>query len=86
MVYLMLTFFCIGILFGNMNALAMQPLGHIAGTGAAVIGSFSTLLSVLMGLTIGRSYNGTVMPLIVGMAVAAGLSLLIVRWAERTEN
>ncbi len=86
MAYLMTTFFCIGILFGNMNALAMQPLGHIAGIGSAVIGSFSTLISVLMGLTIGRSYNGTVMPLMVGMAVGAGLSLLIVRWAERSES
>ena len=38
MTYLMLSFFGIGLLFGNLNALAMQPLGHIAGTGAAVVG------------------------------------------------
>ena len=35
MAYLMASFFCTGILFGNINALAMQPLGHMAGLGAA---------------------------------------------------
>jgi DHA1 family bicyclomycin/chloramphenicol resistance-like MFS transporter len=82
MAYLMLTFFCVGILFGNNNALAMQPLGHIAGIGAAIVGSLSTLLSVPLGVMIGRSYNGTILPLIAGIAILAGLSLLVVRWVE----
>jgi DHA1 family bicyclomycin/chloramphenicol resistance-like MFS transporter len=64
MTYLMMTFFCIGILFGNMNALAMEPLGQIAGIGAAVVGSLSTLISMVLGTMIGRSYNGTILPLI----------------------
>lgn len=85
MAYLMLTFFCIGVLFGNMNALAMRPLGQIAGVGAAVVGSLATLISVPLGITIGRSYNGTVLPLIAGMAILAGLSLFVVRWAEAEE-
>ena len=80
--YLMLTFFCVGILFGNNNALAMQPLGRMAGMGAAVVGSLSTFVSVPLGIIIGQSYNGTVLPLIIGMAVLAGLSLVVVRWTE----
>jgi DHA1 family bicyclomycin/chloramphenicol resistance-like MFS transporter len=80
MAYLMLTFFCVGILFGNMNALAMKPLGRIAGVGAAVIGSLSTLISVPIGIVIGQSYNGTIVPLVSGMAILAGLSIVIVRW------
>lgn len=80
--YLMLSFFCVGILFGNMNALAMEPLGHIAGIGAAVIGSLSTFLSALLGTLIGRSYNGTVLPLVLGLGILAGLSMLVVHWAE----
>jgi DHA1 family bicyclomycin/chloramphenicol resistance-like MFS transporter len=80
--YIMVTFFCIGILFGNQNALAMEPLGHLAGIGAAIVGSLSTLLSMPLGTMIGQSYNGTVIPLIVGMALLAGLSVLVVRWAE----
>ena len=82
MVYLMLTFLCVGILFGNNNALAMQPLGQVAGIGAAVVGSLSTFISVPLGIMIGRSYNGTILPLIAGMAILAALSLVVVRWIE----
>ena len=82
MTYLMSTFFCVGILFGNQNALAMEPLGHLAGIGAAVIGSLSTLISIPLGTLIGQSYNGTVVPLIVGIAVLSGLSIGVVRWTK----
>jgi DHA1 family bicyclomycin/chloramphenicol resistance-like MFS transporter len=82
MAYLMLTFFCVGILFGNMNAMAMRPLGHIAGIGAAIVGSLSTLISVPLGVVIGQSYNGTILPLVAGMAILAGVSIGVVRWAE----
>jgi DHA1 family bicyclomycin/chloramphenicol resistance-like MFS transporter len=82
MAYIMLTFFCIGILFGNQNALAMDPLGHMAGIGAAIVGSLSTLLSTPLGIIIGQSYNGTVLPVIIGMASLTGLAILVVRWAE----
>lgn len=81
-VYLMLSFFCVGILFGNLNALAMAPLGHIAGTGAAVVGALSTLLSVLLGTLIGQSYNGTILPLVAGIFILSGLSLAVVHWAD----
>ena len=80
--YLMSTFFCVGILFGNQNALAMEPLGNLAGIGAAVVGSLSTLISIPLGTLIGQSYNGTIIPLIVGVAVLSGLSLGVVRWTE----
>ena len=81
MVYLMVSFFCIGILLGNLNALAMQPLGHLAGIGAAVIGSFSTLISMLLGTLIGRSYNGTILPLVLGMTILSGITIFVIRWA-----
>lgn len=82
MAYLMLTFFCVGILFGNQNSLAMEPLGHLAGIGAAVVGSLSTLMSMPLGAVIGQSYNGTVLPLIIGIAVLSALSFLVARWVE----
>jgi DHA1 family bicyclomycin/chloramphenicol resistance-like MFS transporter len=82
MAFLMMAFFCVGILFGNMNALAMQPLGHVAGVGAAVVGSLSTLISVPIGIVIGQSYNSTVLPLVASMAILAGLCIMVVRWAE----
>jgi DHA1 family bicyclomycin/chloramphenicol resistance-like MFS transporter len=82
MAYLMLTFFCIGLLFGNQNALAMEPLGHLAGIGAAVVGSLSTLIQMPLGTIIGQNYNGTIFPLVIGIAVLTGLSIFVVRWAE----
>ena len=82
MTYLMLAFFCVGILFGNQNSLAMEPLGSMAGIGAAIVGSLSTLISMPLGTIIGQNYNGTILPLIVGMAVLTGISIFVVRWAE----
>ncbi len=86
MLYLMLTFFGIGILFGNMNALAMEPLGHLAGIGAAVVGSLSTLISMILGTMIGRSYNGTILPLVTSIVILTGLSILVVRWTESDQK
>jgi MFS transporter, DHA1 family, multidrug resistance protein len=83
MSYLMLSFFCIGILFGNQNSLAMEPLGHLAGVGAAVVGSLSTLIATPLGTIIGQSYNGTVLPLIMGLGILTLLSIFVVEWAER---
>ncbi|MCA9884321.1 MAG: multidrug effflux MFS transporter, partial [Anaerolineae bacterium] len=82
MAYLLTSFFCVGILFGNQNALAMEPLGHLAGIGAAVVGSLSTLIQMPLGTLIGQNYNGTVVPMILGLALLSGLSLIVVRWAE----
>ncbi len=82
MICLMSTFFCIGILFGNLNAIAMGPLGHIAGVGAAVVGSLSSLVAVPLAITIGRCYDGTTLPLIGGFAILSIFSAAIMRWAE----
>ncbi len=85
-IYLMSTFFSVGILFGNQNSLAMEPLGHLAGIGAAVVDSLSTLISMPLGTLIGQSYNSTVVPLIVGIAVLSGLSIIVVRWAKVADH
>lgn len=82
MVYLNLTFFCIGILFGNQNSMAMLPLGHLAGIGAAVVGSLSTLIQMPFGTVIGQSYNGTILPLVAGIGLLSGLSIFVTRWAD----
>lgn len=75
-------FFCIGVLFGNLNAIAMEPLGHVAGMAASVIGSTTTLVAVLLGFLIGRAYDGTLMPLAAGFVTLSTLAMLLVarRW------
>ena len=82
MVYLIVNFFCVGFLFGNNNSLALQPLGRVAGIGAAGVGSLSTRIAFPLGIRIGRSYNGTIFPLVAGTAILTGLSILVVRWIE----
>jgi MFS transporter, DHA1 family, multidrug resistance protein len=82
MAYLMTSFFGIGLLFGNLNALAMQPLGHIAGTGAAIVGATSMLISLVLGTLIGQSYNGTVLPLVIGFGALSASAMLVSWWAE----
>ncbi len=83
MAYMSATFFCIGMLFANFNALAMEPLGHIAGVGAAVIGSLTTLISLILGTAIGQAYDGTVLPLIAGFALLGLAAIAVMRWIER---
>ena len=81
-VYFSVCFFCIGILFGNLNALAMEPLGHIAGIGSAVIGSLGTFIAVPIGIIIGHHNNGTVLPLVLGFTVLSLMALLLTYWGE----
>lgn len=83
MAYMLIVFFCNGLMFSNFNALAMEPMGHIAGSAAAVIGSLTSLVSVLIGTPIGRAYDGTVTPVIGGLTVLTFLSLATMTWIER---
>jgi DHA1 family bicyclomycin/chloramphenicol resistance-like MFS transporter len=76
-------FFCIGILFGNLNSIAMEPLGHVAGTGAAVIGSVATLVAVALGYVIGKSYDGTLFPMATGFVILTSVSVALTSKLER---
>ena len=80
--FFMITFFGVGLLFGNLNALAMGPLGHIAGIGAAVVGSLSMFISLSLGTFIGQSYNGTVLPLVSGFAILSIAAIGVRYWVE----
>jgi DHA1 family bicyclomycin/chloramphenicol resistance-like MFS transporter len=83
MAWLLANFFCIGIMFGNFNALAMEPLGHMAGLGAALVGSASTFISLPLGWTIGHSFDGGVLPLVAGFALLGSMAILVMIWTDR---
>jgi MFS transporter, DHA1 family, multidrug resistance protein len=75
-------FFCAGFTFGNFNAMAMEPMGHIAGMAAAVTGTISQGLAIACGGTAARFYDGTLTPLALSFVLFSGLALIFVEWAE----
>ena len=83
MAYLLAIFFSVGILFGNFNALSMEPMGHIAGIAAAVVGSLTTLISTVLGNLLGQAYDGTVRPMIFGFAVLTITATAVMVYVER---
>jgi DHA1 family bicyclomycin/chloramphenicol resistance-like MFS transporter len=86
MVYFVVTFFFVGFVFGNFNALAMEPLGHIAGAASAVVGSLTLFISLILGTLIGQSYDGTVLPLLDGFAALGLASVLVMTLIERNRK
>lgn len=78
-----LTFFCVGLVFGNVNALAMDPMGENAGIAAAIIGAVSTVLAVVIGVPLGLLYNGSSLPLVGGFAVLGIACLIMLRLTPR---
>ncbi|MBT2160546.1 multidrug effflux MFS transporter [Zobellia barbeyronii] len=86
-IFLALILFATGFIVGNLNALAMQPIGHIAGIGAALIGFASTILTVVLATLIGRYVDETALPIFAGFAVCSALSLgLILIFNLSNEN
>ncbi len=73
----------IGIIFGNLNAMAMEPLGSVAGVAAGAIGSISSLMSSILGSAIARHYDGSALPIALGFLGCSILSLILLRWATR---
>ncbi len=76
-------FFSIGFLFGNLRALAMNPLGHIAGIGAAINGFVSTVMAVPIANYIGSFVSDSVLPLFIGFSIFGMLSLLIFLYVKQ---
>ncbi len=75
--FLFVQFFCLGFLWGNFRAIAMEPVGHIAGIAAAINGFISTLFSVPIATFIGQYLEDTVWPMFVGLAICGTIALLI---------
>jgi DHA1 family bicyclomycin/chloramphenicol resistance-like MFS transporter len=72
-----LQFFTIGFIFGNLRALAMEPMGHIAGIGSALNGFISTVMAVPIADFIGSFITDSVTPLFVGFLICGVISLIL---------
>ncbi len=75
MVFFGLQFFAIGFLFGNLRALAMQPMGHIAGMAAAITGFISTIMAIPISTYIGQFISTEVWPIFMGFTVCGAFSI-----------
>lgn len=75
--------FQFGWIGSNFNSIAMEPMGHIAGSAASVQGFIQTLGGGLLGTLIGQAYDGTTTPLAAGFVALAAIALVLVAIAER---
>lgn len=78
-------FFMAGLTFGNLNALALQPMGHIAGMASSVVGAISTVCAVLIAAPIGLAFDGTSAPLMVGTLICSGAAWLLMRKSREAD-
>ncbi|GAA2873871.1 DHA1 family bicyclomycin/chloramphenicol resistance-like MFS transporter [Aminobacter niigataensis] len=78
-----LAMFQFGWIGSNFNSIAMEPLGHIAGTASSVQGFMQTMGGGLIGAAIGQSFDGTTTPLAAGFCGVAAFGLVMVLIAER---
>lgn len=74
LIFFALQFFAVGFLFGNLRALAMEPVGHIAGIGAAITGFIATIMGVAISTYIGQFVIDSVLPMFIGFLVCGLIS------------
>ncbi|MBB4569852.1 multidrug effflux MFS transporter [Rhizobium leucaenae] len=67
----------------NFMAISLEPMGHLAGTAAAITSSISTTGGVLLGGIVGQMFDGTVQPLIAGFTIFGALTIIATLWAEK---
>jgi DHA1 family bicyclomycin/chloramphenicol resistance-like MFS transporter len=77
------TMACFGLSSANLGALAMQPMGHIAGTASSVQGTIGTIVGALLGLAVGQCFNFTMLPMVGADVLFGGGALLILLATER---
>jgi MFS transporter, DHA1 family, multidrug resistance protein len=70
--------FCFGLMAGNFRALAMEPMGHIAGSAASAQGFITMVVGAFIGFAIGQAFDGTVVPFMVGTLVSGLATLAVV--------
>ena len=70
---------------GNLNALAMEPVGHVAGMASSVIGAVASVGAVLIATPIGLAFDGTPLPLAVGVAAVAAAAWALTRLLRDAE-
>jgi MFS transporter, DHA1 family, multidrug resistance protein len=76
-------FAMMGLTQGNLSALAMEDLGHIAGFAASMMTAFSTVMASILAVPVGLAFDGTQIPLMVAVALFSALALALVQTVRR---
>ena len=84
--FFVLEFFALGFLFGNTRALAMEPIGHIAGIGAAINGFVSTVMAVPIATFIGSFINLTALPLFIGFFICGSIAIILIQYLKFSDK
>ncbi len=79
-------FFLAGTTLGNLNAMAMEPMGHIAGMAASIIGGISTVIAAAIAAPIGLLFDGSLLPATAAILVMAVISFLVMLHLGRVET
>ncbi|MEP1964017.1 multidrug effflux MFS transporter [Tateyamaria sp.] len=74
-----------GLTVANLNAIAMEPMGHIAGMAASVIGAVSTILGAALASPIGLLFDGTPIPLVSVVLFVCLLASVLMQSMRRAE-
>lgn len=75
---LVVCFYLFGLMQSNFNAIAMHPVGQAAGTASSLLGFSTTAIGAILGGTIARQFNGTVLPMALGFAALSLCALIAV--------
>lgn len=74
--------FCSGLVGSNFGAMAMEPMGAIAGTASSIQGTISTLIAAAIGIVVGQSFDGSAIPVVIGFFIGGIGALIAVLYAE----
>lgn len=83
MAFMSVSFFALGLIGPNSAAMAMEPMGHIAGAAAAANGFAGTTVAGFLGGTVARFYNGAATPIIAGFVCLGLAAFVVVLWTEK---
>lgn len=75
-----------GLTVGNLNAIAMGPMGHVAGMAASIIGGISTVAAALIASPVSLLLGETPLPLIIIVLILGVLAIILMRRINQIEN
>ena len=78
-----MTMLTIAFTGSNFSAISMEPFSKGAGIASSFQAFLTTALSSALGSIVGQAFNGTTLPLTLGLLVFGAFAFLIVIWAER---